>query len=298
MNLNVTQAHPLFAAIVTGVDISTPLTAELTERIEKLMAEYAVVCLRGSRATDEQHVDFSRMFGPLELPPDMKMRTGQKKRTGFGLFDASNLNGEGNIAEEGSMRHKYNQGNMLFHTDSSFNDLPTKWSLLLAHIIPPEGGDTEFIDTRAVYDALPDEMKERIAHMEAEHSIWHSRRRGGMTEFTPEMIKAMPAARHPMVRTSANGRKTLYVGAHAASAVGMDEAEGLALIDELNAFAAQPQFIYAHKWQEGDLLIWDNRCTLHRATGFDDQNQQRDVRRTTVSEFGAETSSTANAATA
>jgi len=292
MSVHVEKAHPLFGAIVTGIDLSVPPDEETVKTVEDLMGEYAVICIRGSGATDEQHITFSRAFGPLELPPDMKIKSGFKPRIGYGLYDASNLDPDGNIVIKDSPRHKYSKGNELFHADSSFNSLPTKWSLLLAHIIPPEGGDTQFIDSRAVYDALPEEMKKKVEGLTAEHNIWHSRARGGFTTVTDEMKQAMPAVHHPVVRKSANGRKALVIGAHAANIVGMDPAEGLALIDELNAFAAQPHFIYAQKWQDGDLVIWDNRCTLHRATGFEDQKYKRDMRRTTINEYGPEIAST------
>jgi len=286
------QAHPLFAAIVTGIDVGEQPTPETIDTVERAMAEYAVVCLRGSRPNDDQHLAFSRSFGPLELPPDLKISSMSfKPRIAPGLYDASNLDADGNIVGIDSTKRKYSKGNELFHTDSSFNDLPTKWSLLQAHIVPPVGGNTEFIDTRAVYDALSDEMKARVEGLTAEHNLWHSRERGGFTTVTEEMKKAMPAARHALVRTSANGRKTLYIGAHAASIVGMDAEEGRELLDELYAFATQPQFVYSHRWQDGDLVIWDNRCTLHRATAFEDQLYKRDMRRTTVNEYGEERSS-------
>lgn len=296
MSVTVTKAHPLFAVIIEGVDLCVPPDSETVDLVEAAMAEHAVVCIRGSSATDEQHLAFSRAFGPLELPPDLKIKSsGFKHRVGFGLYDVSNLDGDGNIVTLDSTRRKYSKGNELFHADSSFNSLPTKWSLLLAHVIPPVGGDTQFIDTRAVYDALSDEKKAQLDGLVAEHNLWHSRERGGFVEITEEMKQAMPSARHPIVRPSANGRKALMIGAHAAAIVGMDKAEGLALLDELNAFAAQEQFIYNHVWREGDLVIWDNRCTLHRATAFEDQKYKRDMRRTTINEYGPETSSTAAA---
>ncbi|WP_375203377.1 TauD/TfdA dioxygenase family protein [Hyphococcus sp.] len=292
MDVKVEKAHPLFGAIVTGIDLSKSPTEETVKCVEDLMAEYAVICIRGSKATDGEHITFSRAFGPLELPPDMKIKSGFKPRIGHGLYDASNLDVEGNIVIKDSPRHKYSKGNELFHADSTFNSLPTKWSLLLAHVVPPEGGDTQFIDTRAVYDALPDELRNKIDGLTAEHNLWHSRARGGFTTVTDEMKKAMPPVRHSVVRKSANGRKAIYLGAHAANIVGMPPEEGLALIDEINAFAAQPHFIYAHKWQDGDLVIWDNRCTLHRATAFEDQKYKRDMRRTTINEYGPEVAST------
>jgi alpha-ketoglutarate-dependent 2,4-dichlorophenoxyacetate dioxygenase len=293
MAVGIQQEHPRFAAIVTGIDIGDVPSDETVRIVEEAMAEYAVVALRGSQPDDEAHIAFSRRFGPLEFPPDLKIRAGTfTPRLARGLYDASNLDAEGNIVQADNARYKYSKGNELFHTDSSFNDLPTKWSLLLAHVIPPEGGNTEFVDTRAVYDDLPDSMKARIEGLTVEHNLWHSRKKGGMSEISEEMKAAMPAVRHPLVRTSENGRLCLYIGAHAANIVELDEAEGRALLDDLYAFATQPHYIYSHEWRLGDLVIWDNRCTLHRATGFEDLKYRRDMRRTTINEYGPERAST------
>jgi alpha-ketoglutarate-dependent 2,4-dichlorophenoxyacetate dioxygenase len=293
MNVEVQQAHPLFAAIVTGIALDRDPDEETVRFVEDAMAEYAVVALRGSQADDARHLAFSRAFGPLELPPKMGISSvaSPHQRIAHGLYDVSNLDPDGNLLAAGSVRRGYSKGNELFHTDSSFNSLPTKWSLLNAHIVPPVGGNTEFIDMRAVYDALDEETKDRIEGLTAEHSYWHSRRKAGFTDVTPEMEAALPGAVHPMVRTSANGRRSLYVGAHAKRILEMDEEGGRALLDRLYAFATQPHFIYSHQWQVGDLVIWDNRCTLHRGTAFDDLAHKRDMRRTTINEYGPEISS-------
>jgi alpha-ketoglutarate-dependent 2,4-dichlorophenoxyacetate dioxygenase len=293
MNVEIQQAHPLFAAIVTGIKLDRPPDAETVRLVEDAMAQYAVVALRGSQADDAHHLAFSRAFGPLELPPKMGISSvgSPHQRIAPGLYDVSNLDPDGNLLAEGSVRRGYSKGNELFHSDSSFNPLPTKWSLLNAHTVPPEGGNTEFIDMRAVYDALDEETKAEIEGLTAEHSYWHSRRRAGFTDVTPEMEAALPGAVHPLVRTSANGRRSLYVGAHAKRILEMEEAEGRALLDRLYDFAIRAQFIYSHKWQVGDLVIWDNRCTLHRGTAFDDLAHKRDMRRTTINEYGPEISS-------
>ena len=175
-----------------------------------------------------------------------------------------------------------------FHTDSSFNDLPTKWSLLLGHQTPPEGADTQFVDTRAVHDELPEEMKRKIEGLVAVHDLYAGRERLGMSNVSPEMRQRYPAVTHPMVRTSASGRKALYIGGHAVGIVGMPRDEAQALLDELFDFATQDRFVYSHPWRQGDLVIWDNRCSLHRATPFDRQRYKRDCRRTTVNEYGEE----------
>ncbi|MEO0063067.1 MAG: alpha-ketoglutarate-dependent 2,4-dichlorophenoxyacetate dioxygenase [Pseudomonadota bacterium] len=283
---DVRTLHPIFAAELTGVDCARP-TPELVQQVESLMAEHAVLCIRGQgHLTDEQHLACGRAFGPLELPgPPRDI----PRRIAYGLYDASNLGIDGEIIRTDSQRAKVSKGNELFHADSSFNDLPSKWSMLRGVIVTPEKGETELIDMRAVYDALPQAMKDRLEGLEAEHNYFHSRRKAGA------VIEDSPAAPYmravqPMVRTSANGRKTLFVGAHAAHVIGMAEDESRALIEELLAFAAQPHFIYAHTWQQGDLLIWDNRCTLHRGTEFDYEKYRRDMRRCNVNESGPECS--------
>ena len=289
--MKINQLHPLFAAELVGADAANPDQA-LIDTVEQAMAEHAVLCIRAQDLTDEQHLAFARSFGPLELPGPK--REGAQRRIAYGLYDASNLDMDGNIVKRDTMRAKFSKGNELFHADSSFNQLPSKWSMLRGVIVAPERGETELIDMRAVYDALPEEMKKRIANLEAEHSFFHSRVKGG-APLDPEEARKNPLypfmhAVQPMVRTSANGRKALFVGAHAFRVVGMNDGEGYALIEELLNFASQPQFIYAHKWQPHDILIWDNRCTLHRGTEFDYEKYKRDMRRANINEGGEETS--------
>lgn len=284
--MEVNRLHPIFAAELIGVDCTRP-DAALVQLVEDLMAEHGVLCIRGQgHLDDEQHLAFGRAFGPLELPGPKR---DIPRRIAYGLYDASNLDIDGEIIRTDSQRAKISKGNELFHADSSFNDLPTKWSMLRGVIVTPEKGETEMIDMRAVYDALPQTMKDRLEGLEAEHNYFHSRRKAGARIEDGPAAPYMRAVQ-PMVRTSANGRKTLFVGAHAARVIGMDEAEGRALIEELLAFAEQPQFIYAHKWQQGDLLIWDNRCTLHRGTEYDYETYKRDMRRCNVNESGEERS--------
>lgn len=287
METNVARLHPVFGAELTGVDIARP-DKPLVDLVEDLMREYAVLCIRDQgHIDDEQHLAFARAFGPLELP---SVKPAGPARIGFGLYDVSNLDDNGDIIETESLRAKFSKGNELFHADSSFNDLPSKWSLLRAIIVPPERGDTEFVDLRAVYEALPQEMKDRIEGLEAEHSYLHSRKKSGAPVANNNPIAPYMRAIQPLVRTSPSGRKNLFVGSHAARVLGMEHEEGVALIEELIAFATQPRFIYAHKWRQGDMLIWDNRCTLHRGTGFDYERYKRDLRRANVNEFGEDQS--------
>jgi alpha-ketoglutarate-dependent 2,4-dichlorophenoxyacetate dioxygenase len=255
------------------------------------MAQYAVVVVRDQPIDDEEHIRFSRAFGSLELPPNLGM-SNQKGRLRRELYDASNLDSNGDVLAPDSSRRKYNRGNELFHTDSSFNDLPTKWSLLLAHVLPPTNANTEFVDLRAVYADLPAETKERLDGIVAEHYLWHSREQGGFTAVTDEMRRLMPPVQHPVVRTAADGRPTLYIGAHASHIVGWPGDEGRQLLGELLNLATQPRYVYAHEWRDGDLVIWDNRCTLHRATGIEGLRHARDLRRTTINEYGPERAST------
>ncbi len=176
-------------------------------------------------------------------------------------------------------------GNRLWHTDSSFKRLPARASLLYARSVAPIGGHTEFADERAAYDALPEAMKRRLAGLVAEHSIFTSRARLGFTNFSDEERQAMPPVPQVVVRTIPElGRKSLYLASHAGRILGLPEAEGRALIEELVAHATQRQFVYTHRWRVHDLVVWDNRCTMHRGTEFDDLRWRRDVQRATAND--------------
>jgi alpha-ketoglutarate-dependent 2,4-dichlorophenoxyacetate dioxygenase len=280
--MKITPLHPLFAAEITGADPAAPPTPELVRGIEDAMAAHAMCVIRDASLEDADHIRFSRAFGPLELPPGSSKRAIAPE-----LYDVTNLDADGNIAPPDPLSTGFSKGFEKFHTDSSFNRLPTKWSLLLGHVVPPVGANTDFIDTRAVYDALPQGMKERIEDLVAVHDFWAGRERAGITA-NAEMRKSFPPVTHKVVRVSASGRKALYIGGHAVGIVGWGEGEALALIDELFDFATQDRFIYSHAWRPADLLVWDNRCTLHRATPFDRETYKRDCRRTTINEYGEE----------
>jgi alpha-ketoglutarate-dependent 2,4-dichlorophenoxyacetate dioxygenase len=289
--LEVGALHPRFAAEMLGADLRAPPSPALVRAVEAAMDAFAVLVIRDQFISDEEHIRFSRAFGPLELPP--KMGTGFRQRLRRELYDASNLDANGELLPADSTKRRYNRGNELFHSDSSFNSLPTKWSLLLAHVLPARGGNTDLIDTRAVYDDLDAATRARIEDLTAEHCLWHSRGRAGFSNVSEEMRRLFPPARHKLVRVMPNGRRALYIGAHASHIVELPRSEGEALLQELYHRAAQPQYIYSHVWRPGDLLIWDNRCTLHRAGGgYDDLRQVRDLRRTTVNECGPELAST------
>jgi alpha-ketoglutarate-dependent 2,4-dichlorophenoxyacetate dioxygenase len=293
MALVVNSLHPVFAAEMIGADLKSEPSAALVDAVNEAMAQYAVLVLRDQTLTDEEQIRFSRKFGPLELPPPIGVTGEIKRRIRPEMYDVSNLDAHGDFLPQESLRHASNRANEEFHTDSSFNSLPTKWSLLSARIVPPEGGDTFFVDTRAAYDALPDALKTKADGAIAEHYFWKTRGRAGYNVITDDMKRAMPPVRHPLVRViPESGRTALYIGNHATHVIGWPRPEGEDFLKRLNDFATQPQFLYTHRWRAGDLLVWDNRCTLHRATGYDVLKYKRDLRRTTINEFGPETSST------
>jgi alpha-ketoglutarate-dependent 2,4-dichlorophenoxyacetate dioxygenase len=281
--MRINQLHERFVGEVIGLDTSVPPDPATIEAFEAAMARYAVCVIRDASLKDEDHIRFSRAFGPLELPPP------GGKRIAPEIYDVGNLTADGEIRPPnptGPQPIDFER----FHTDSPFNSLPTKWSLLLAHIVPPEGANTEFVDTRAVYDDLPAQMKERIAGLMAEHDMFRALQRTGVTLGDEQMRKNFPSMAHPLVRVSANGRKALYLGWHATSIVGWTEEEGHKLLDELFAIATRPEYVYSHRYRQGDMVVWDNRCTMHSATAFERFRYKRDVRRTTINEYGPETS--------
>ncbi len=293
MSLVVERLEGPFGAQLLGADLGEAPDRELVAAVNAAVAEHAVVVLRGRTITDDEQIRFSRACGPLELPLAMGLRGNFKRRVRKELYDVSNLDEQGNFLPAESLQLASNRANEEFHTDSSFNALPTKWSLLSARILPPFGADTEFVDTRMVYDALPEELRERAEGAVAEHYFWKTRGRAGFGTITEEMRRAMPPVAHAVVRViPESGRRALYIGNHATHIVGWPREEGERFLERLNAFAAQPRFVYSHRWREGDFVIWDNRCTVHRATKYDVFKYKRDLRRTTINEYGPEVAST------
>jgi alpha-ketoglutarate-dependent 2,4-dichlorophenoxyacetate dioxygenase len=282
MPLDVKTLGPSFVAEVAGVDFSKPLDPATLGEVVAAMDRYAVCVFRATGMNDAAHIAFSYQLGKLEHAPKLF----GKKFARFDkpeLFDAGNLDANGQILAD-DRRRVYNKGNALWHTDSSFNPHRASYSLLLAHEVPPVGGDTEFADTRAAYDALPAELRTKIDGLVAEHWLWYSRMLAGYPEPTEAERLAKPPAHHKLVQTHPGSlRKTLYIASHASHIVGWPVEEGRKLLKELIGFATQPQFVRAVAWkQPGDLVIWDNRCTMHRATAFEDTLYRRDMRRTTV----------------
>lgn len=286
MELTVGPFGQTFAAELRGIDLRESFDAEGLSRIVRALDEFAVCVVRHDvPLTDEEHIAFSRRLGPVEARPVLTIAAGGGNRIPhFEIIDQSNLDETGGIYADDDRRLAFKRANRLWHTDMSFHTIRATYSLLSAHALPTDGGPpTEFADMRAVYDALSESMKSRIDGLVAEHSYWHSRVAGGGPPPTPEEIASRPPAQHPLVH-GRGGRSALYIASHASRIVGWPVDEGRALLEELMEFATRPQFVHAHQWRIGDVLIWDNLATMHRARPFDDRNQVRDVRRTTCRE--------------
>jgi alpha-ketoglutarate-dependent 2,4-dichlorophenoxyacetate dioxygenase len=284
--MNVEPLHPLYAARLHGIDIRRPIEADELAELRAALARY-VVCVIGHDApvTNEQHIAFSALLGPLERGKTPKIKGTEVRVPYPEIIDQSNLDEVGEIYADDDRRLAYKRANRLWHTDMSFYEVRATYSLLAAHAVPPSGADTEFVDMRAVWDALPADRQRMLEGLIVEHSYWHSRVLGGGPEPTEEERVTRPPARHAMAHVhEPSGRKALYLASHACGIVGWPQDEARALIEELMAFATRPQFVYAHKWRPADVLIWDNLATMHRATPFDDRQFVRDMRRTTCRE--------------
>jgi alpha-ketoglutarate-dependent 2,4-dichlorophenoxyacetate dioxygenase len=278
--------HPFLAAEIRA-DIRAPLSADAVAEIVAAMNQYPVGVFRNATPlTDAEHVAFSKRFGPVE-----RMKTHGALRVPFPeIIDQSNLDENGAIFPDDDKRMLYKRANRLWHTDMSFHPVRATYSLLSAHAVPPDGAaPTEFADMRAAYDALAEATKARLEPLVAEHDYYHSRVLGGGPEPTEEERTLRPPARHALVHVHPGSkRKVLYLASHISRIAGWPQDESRALLDELTAFATQPQFVYAHRWRVGDIVMWDNLATMHRATPFDDQQHRRDMRRTTVREGDVE----------
>jgi alpha-ketoglutarate-dependent 2,4-dichlorophenoxyacetate dioxygenase len=282
MAITVCPVTQNFAAEIGDVDLSRPLDPSDVAAIKQAFATYAILVFPEQQLSQDQHLDFARYFGPLETTIAL-FRKDTKLRLRAEFADVSNLAPDNEVWGKESRQRMFQLGNRLWHTDSSFKRLPALASLLYARSIPPIGGHTEFADERAAYDALPGATKRRLDSLVAEHSIFTSRARLGFSNFSDEERQGLPPVPQVLVRTiPESGRKALYLASHAGRIFGMPEAEGRALIDELIAHATQRQFVYTHRWRVHDLVIWDNRCTMHRGADFDDLRFKRDMQRATV----------------
>lgn len=279
MTVSITPITDQFGAVVSGVDLRQALTPEEAAAIDAGMDKYAVLVFHGQDLTDEQQVAFSTNFGELENKKGGNIRT--EERVNQQINDVSNLDNNNKPFDRNDRRRFFNLGNHLWHSDSSFRPTPAKYSLLSARSIPSEGGNTEFADMRAAYDALDDKMKAKIEDLVCEHSQIYSRGKLGFT-FNEEEIGLMKPVRQTFVRVHPkSGRKSLYLSSHAGRVLGWPDPEARLFLLNMLEHGTQRQFVYAHKWQQHDLVIWDNRQTMHRARDYD-ETQKRDMRRTTV----------------
>jgi alpha-ketoglutarate-dependent 2,4-dichlorophenoxyacetate dioxygenase len=284
MTVTVQPTTPNFAAEVGDVDLGKPLSPEDLAAIRAAFTKYAVLVFPDQDFTDESHLDFARHFGPLETSV-FALRADHKMRLQPQLADVGNLDAEDRILKTDDRVRLYQLGNRLWHTDSSFKRLPAYCSILHGRSIPPIGGHTEFADLRAAYDALPEAAKQKLAGLVAEHSLMTSRAKLGFSDFNDDERKAFEPVPQVLVRRlQDSGRMSLYIASHAGSIRGMAKPEAERLIKELIDHATQRQFVYTHRWRAMDLVMWDDRCTMHRGLEFDDQRYKRDMRRATVSD--------------
>ena len=272
-------SRPEFAGEMSGIDLSRTLTPEEVQAIHDGMTRFGVLVFRDQKLTDEAQVAFSRQLGPLE---DAISDLRPERRISMDLNDISNLDEKSRIMARDDRRRLFGLGNLLWHSDSSFKKVPAKYSLLSARVIPPTGGNTEFADMRAAYDTLDEDTKRQVHDLICEHSQMYSRSLLGFTEFTEEEKRlCVPVQQRLVRRHQVTGRLSLYLASHAGTIIGWPIPEARAFLMDLVEHATQRKFVYAHVWKLHDLVIWDNRVTMHRARRYD-STQVRDMRRTTV----------------
>ena len=278
---SIRQLHSIFVGEVTGVDLRHPLSSDEAAAIESGMDRYAVLVFHDQNITDEQQIAFSQKFGEIENSAGGNVTRPEQKRLNPLMNDVSNLGHDQKPLPRDDRRRLFNLGNQLWHSDSSFRAIPAKFSILSGRIVVDKGGNTEFADMRAAYDALDDGTKALIEDLVCEHSLMYSRGQLGF-DVTPEERVMFRPVRQRLVRTHpVTGRKSLYLASHAGAIVGWPVPEARALLRDLIEHATQPRFVHVHKWRQYDLVMWDNRQTMHRVRRFD-ENLVRDMRRTTV----------------
>jgi alpha-ketoglutarate-dependent 2,4-dichlorophenoxyacetate dioxygenase len=282
MTVSIRPLHPVFVGEVSGVELRQPLTRHEVAAIEAGMDRYAVLVFHDQNITDEQQISFTRNFGEIENSAGGNVTRPDQKRLSHLMNDVSNLGQDHRPLARDDRRRLFNLGNQLWHSDSSFRAIPPKYSLLSGRIVVEKGGNTEFADMRAAYDALDEETKSQVDDLVCEHSLMYSRGLLGFTDLTDEERAAFRPVRQSLVRTHpVTGRKSLYLASHAGTIIGWPMPEARAFLRDLTEHATQEQFVYSHKWRQYDLVMWDNRQVMHRVRRFD-ESLVRDVRRTTV----------------
>jgi alpha-ketoglutarate-dependent 2,4-dichlorophenoxyacetate dioxygenase len=282
MTIGLRPLHPTFVAEVSGIDLTQPLSAETIGDIETAIAQHAILVFRDQRISDDQQLDFSRRFGDLEETRGTGISKPGEQRLHPAFADVSNLDKDNTVLARDNRRRLYSLGNMLWHSDSSFKPVPASYSLLSGRVVVARGGETQFADMRAAWDALDDATKAEAEGLICEHSLIYSRILLGFGELTEEEKATMRPVRQPLVRTHpVSGRKSIYLSSHIGKIIGWPVPEALAFIRDLTEQATRAEFVYTHRWQPFDLIMWDNRCTMHRARRYD-AKEVRDMRRTTV----------------
>lgn len=289
MALNIKQIGTCFAGEVTGIDLSRALSRDDAAAIHAGMDQHAVLIFRGPKLTNDQHMAFTKSLGGIEHAVGTSLRAPKDNRLSTDFADVSNLDKQEQPFARDDRRRLFAIGNRLWHSDSSFKPTPAKYSILHAHAIPTKGGNTEFADMRAAYDALDDETKMEVEDLVCEHSQLFSRGKIGFTDFTGEERDRFSPVRQVLVRRHpVTGRKSLYLSSHAGGIIGWPVPEARIFLQDLAEHATQRQFVHSHVWQVGDLVIWDNRQLMHRARPFPDA-EPRDMRRTTLAGDGPTT---------
>ena len=283
MSLVTRTLHPLFGLEVVGVDVKT-VDAATFEAIVAAFNEHSVLLFRGQSLTDEEQIAFSRRFGPLETT----IRSiASQAGTPSHIANLSNVDAEDRLIPAGDRRNVFNAGNQMWHTDSSFKQVPAMASLLSAREVPPEGGETQFASMRVAYERLPADRQRFLEGRVAVHSFAYSRGLVADDLLPPEHAAQVPPVRQALVRVNpVNGRKAFYVGSHACEIAGVPTTEARALLRELREAATRPELVYTHRWRVGDLVMWDNRCMLHRGRPWDESRYRRVMHRTTVAGEG------------
>ena len=267
-----------FVANVSAVDLSKALTSEEIREIEQAIARFAVLVFKNQPMNDDQHARFARQFGPIDKGLTKGSKENRRLRNPD-VIDLANVDNEGNVLPAANIRNVSLIANQFWHSDSSFKDPPAKFSILSGINVPNEGGQTEFSDQRAAYDALDERLKVRIEDMLVEHFAFHSRDMLGGSHHSKQEIEALPPVRWPMVHTiPESGRKSLFIGIHTREIEGLPTAEARMLLHELLEQATQLNFVYRHEWHNHDVIMWDNQCTLHRGRPYN-LNTLRELRR-------------------
>ena len=295
MSLSITPLADCFAGEVSGVDLQRSLNQETVSAIESGMDRYAVLVFRDQNICDNEQLTFSQNFGPIESSIGGNITKLDQRRLQVEFADVSNLDQDQKIFARDDRRRLFNLGNRLWHSDSSFRAIPAKYSLLSARSIPVNGPNTEYADMRAAYDALDVKTKTEVERLICEHSLMYSRGQLGFADFTEEERKTFAPVRQVLVRIHpVTKRKSLFLASHAGTIVGWPMAEARIFLRDLIEHATQPQFVYVHHWRSHDLVMWDNRQTMHRVRRFNETEDVRDVRRTTISSDGPTTTQVAN----